>query len=233
MAQEPILVVDDEPGMLDLISMYLRREGFEVETARDGVSALHKFRDRPPSLIVLDLMLPGIDGWEVCRQIRRESGVPILMLTARDDEVDRVAGLELGADDYVIKPFSPRELVARVKAILRRVAQAEQSGLKETVPIWQWRNVRIDPNRRDLIINDILVELRPKEFDLLWTLTQNAGVLLSRDDLLNLVWGFNFLGDTRTIDVHVGYLRRKLEAAGAQGLSIKTKRGVGYMLEKF
>jgi DNA-binding response OmpR family regulator len=233
MSKEQILVVDDEPGMLELISMYLRREGFDVETARDGVSALHKFHDRPPSLIVLDLMLPGIDGWEVCRQVRRESGVPILMLTARDDEVDRVAGLELGADDYVVKPFSPRELVARVKAILRRVVQPEPSGLKETAPIWQWRNVRIDPNRRELIVGNTPVELRPKEFDLLWTLTQNAGVVLSRDELLNLVWGFNFLGDTRTIDVHVGYLRRKLDGAGAQGLSIKTKRSVGYMLEKF
>jgi DNA-binding response OmpR family regulator len=231
-AQDRILVVDDEPGMLDLVGLYLRREGFEVDTASDGASALHKFRDRVPSLIILDLMLPEIDGWEVCRQMRRESGVPILMLTARDEEADRIAGLELGADDYVVKPFSPRELVARVKAILRRMSQLEPSRPKEPAPVWTWRNVQIDPNRREVLVDGRPVELRPKEFDLLWGLVENAGILLNRDELLTLVWGYEFLGDTRTIDVHVSNLRRKLQAAGAHGLSIQTRRGAGYMLEK-
>ncbi len=231
MARDRILVVDDERDLRELLIMYLRREGFVVDTAGDGVAALKRFHDQPPALVILDLMLPGLDGWEVCRQIRRESGVPILILTARAEEVDRVAGLELGADDYVVKPFSPRELVARIKAILRRMGQIEPPGIKEPAPIWTWRNVTIDPNRREVYVASTLMDLRPKEFDLLWTLARNAGVLLTRDELLAIVWEFPIAGDTRTVDVHVGYLRRKLDGAGARGLNIKTKRGTGYMLE--
>lgn len=230
MPTDPILVVEDERGMVDLVRLYLRREGFEVLVAYDGPTGLRKFRDHSPALVILDLMLPGMDGWELCRQMRAESNVPIVMLTARDAEADLIAGLELGADDYITKPFSPRELVARVKAVLRRFERAQEPPPVEGV--WEWGNLLIDSRGRRVLVGETSVHLRPKEFDLLWVLAQNAGTVLSRQELLQQAWGYQFLGTSRMVDVHVGHLRRKLDAAGVEGLIITTRRGVGYVLEK-
>ncbi len=232
MSKGSILVVEDERSMVDLVRMYLRREGFEVLVAYDGPTGLRKFREQSPALVILDLMLPGVDGWELCRQMRAESDVPIVMLTARDAEADRVAGLETGADDYVTKPFSPRELVARVKAVLRRFERAQERPAAQEATVWESGNVRIDPRSRTVTVNGSPVALRPKEFDLLWVLTQNPGTVLSREELFRAAWGYEFMGKSRTVDVHVGQLRRKLAEAGAQGFTIITKWGMGYALEK-
>jgi len=221
---ERILVVDDEPSILDLVGMYLGREGFRVETAGDGVRALEIVLAHPPALLVLDLMLPQVDGFEVCRRVRATSNLPILMLTARDDDVDKIVGLELGADDYLTKPFNPRELVARVKAILRRAERAPAAGSE---PI-HFGDVTLDPSRRELTVAGQAVNLRPKEFDLLHTLAEHRGLVLTRDQLLNQVWGFDFYGETRTVDVHIGQLRKRLVAS--QLVRIETVTGVGYKL---
>ncbi len=217
-----ILVVDDEPHIVELIKLYLGNEGFSVESANSGRLALSKFAEVQPSLIVLDLMLPELDGWEVCRQIRRESQVPIIMLTARSEDIDKIIGLEIGADDYLTKPFNPRELVARVKAILRRTTLTEptiQSGPLEV------GNTVIDIERHEVTIDGFDVELRTKEFDLLVAFVQHLGLVLERDRLLNLVWGYEYFGDTRTVDVHIARLRDRL--AGSS-VSIQTIRGLGY-----
>lgn len=224
MTTETILLVDDEPNIIELATMYLEQEGYRVISARDGQAALDRAKADRPTLIVLDLMLPKIDGWQVCRRIRAESDVPILMLTARDDDVDKIVGLELGADDYMTKPFNPRELVARVKAILRRT---EPRKAEPTAPL-RVGDVSIDPARRSVHIGQTEVTLRTKEFDLLVTLVENEGIVLSREKLLDLVWGFDFYGQTRTVDVHVAHLRSKLEAAQ---VTIETVWGVGYKLE--
>jgi DNA-binding response OmpR family regulator len=203
--------------------MYLEKEGFRVEAASDGRQALNLVQNRPPALMVLDLMLPQIDGWEVCRQVRAQSDLPIIMLTARDDDVDKIVGLELGADDYLTKPFNPRELVARVKAILRRSqAQAKPSS----API-HLGNLTIDPAGRQVWVNQQLVKLRAKEFDLLQALMEHKNIVLSREQLLELVWGFDFAGQTRTVDMHIAHLREKLSAAHP---TIETVWGVGYKL---
>jgi DNA-binding response OmpR family regulator len=217
-----ILVVDDEKNIVQLVKMYLTAEGYEVETAHDGKEALDKARHVKPDLIVLDLMLPQVGGLDVCKQLRRESDVPIIILTARGDDVDRIVGLELGADDYVAKPFNPRELVARVKAVLRRAQPAERP--REAITLG---NLRIDPGRREVTVGDRQVTLRAKEFDLLLTFAQNVGMVLDRERLLNLVWGFDYLGDSRTIDVHVTWLRDKLTGSTCR---IQTVWGVGYKL---
>lgn len=217
-----ILVVDDEKNIVQLTRMYLANEGYQVEVASDGQEALAKARQSKPSLIILDLMLPNVDGLEVCRQLRRESDVPIIMLTARTDDVDRIVGLEVGADDYVCKPFNPRELVARVKAVLRRSRPSERPPTAITLG-----NLRIDPARREVTVGDRPVTLRAKEFDLLLTFVQNEGLVLDRERLLNLVWGYDYLGDSRTIDVHVTWLREKLQGCTCR---IQTVWGVGYKL---
>jgi DNA-binding response OmpR family regulator len=217
-----ILVVDDEKNIVQLVKMYLTNEGFQVEVAHDGKEAIEKARQVKPSLIVLDLMLPQVTGLDVCKQLRRESDVPIIMLTARGDEVDRIVGLEIGADDYVPKPFNPRELVARVKAVLRRSKPTER--IPEALEIG---NLRIDPARREVMVGGKQVTLRTKEFDLLLTFAQNLGLVLDRERLLNLVWGFDYLGDSRTIDVHVTWLREKLNGSTCR---IQTVWGVGYKL---
>jgi two-component system alkaline phosphatase synthesis response regulator PhoP len=217
-----ILIVDDEPNILELAKLYLEQEGYRVEGVRTGNDALSKLISVQPSLIVLDLMLPDIDGFEVCRQIRKKSDVPILMLTARKEDVDKIVGLELGADDYLTKPFNPRELVARVKAILRRY----KSGLKSGEAI-EVGNLRIDPARRETTVDRQLLKLRTKEFDLLATLAQNLGVVLTRDRLLEIVWETDYYGETRTVDIHINHLRDKLSGADA---SIETVRGVGYKM---
>lgn len=222
MAKETILVVDDEKHIVELARLYLEKDGYRVEDAGDGAEALAKVKSLQPALVVLDLMLPEIDGWEVCRRVRGESGVPIIMLTARDDDVDKIVGLEMGADDYLTKPFNPRELVARVRAVLRRYEKATRP--EQILKIGQ---VAIDPQRREVTVGDKLVELRTKEFDLLLTLTQHKGIVLSRDQLLDLVWGFDFYGQTRTVDVHIAHLRDKL--ANSE-LVIDTVWGIGYKL---
>ncbi|MEJ2147999.1 MAG: response regulator transcription factor [Chloroflexota bacterium] len=227
MPQELVLVVDDEQNIIDLVQMYLEQEQFAVITAQDGRTALDRIAGDAPDLIVLDLMLPEVDGWEVCKRTRAHSNVPILMLTARDDDIDKIVGLELGADDYMTKPFNPRELVARVKAILRRTGgQAlPAAGGKPT----RVGDLAIDPERREASANQQLLALRAKEFDLLHALAANAGIVLSREKLLELVWGFDFYGQTRTVDVHVAHVRARLADAGS-AVNIETVWGVGYKL---
>jgi DNA-binding response OmpR family regulator len=227
MSNDYILLVDDEQHIIDLAAMYLEQDGFRCEGVRDGAVALQRILTDSPALVVLDLMLPGLDGWEVCRRVRAQSDVPIIMLTARGDDVDRIVGLELGADDYLTKPFNPRELVARVKAILRRLAP-ERRASASTDSALAIGNLRIDPERRIVTIDGRPVALRMKEFDLLLVLAQNRGIVFSREKLLDVVWGFDFAGETRTVDVHVAHLRHKL--AGMQP-ALETVWGVGYKLE--
>jgi two-component system alkaline phosphatase synthesis response regulator PhoP len=221
---ERILVVDDESNIIDLARMYLEREGYHVESAGDGRRALEIIDSRQPALVILDLMLPEIDGLEVCRRTRAASEVPILMLTARDDDVDKIVGLELGADDYMTKPFNPRELVARVKAILRR---SEREPTAEAAPI-HIGDVSVYPDRREVTIGGTPVSLRTKEFDLLQVLAEHRGMVLSRDRLLSLAWGFDFYGQTRTVDVHIAHLRKHLQHS--EQVVIETVTGVGYKL---
>jgi|SRR3954468_20108012 len=218
-----ILVVDDEPNITRLLGMYLTKEGFTVETAADGPSAVAKARATRYALILLDLMLPGMDGLEACRTIRRTSDVPIIMLTARSEDVDKIVGLEVGADDYVTKPFNPRELVARVKAVLRRYETAA-SPERQVLSVG---DVTIDLDRREVRVGDDFVELRAKEFALLVALARRPGVVVPRDRLLNDVWGYEYSVDTRTVDVHVSTLRDRLASANAR---IETVWGVGYKL---
>jgi len=217
-----VLVVDDEPNIVALAKLYLEQEGYRVEGVGNGNDALSKMNSIKPSLIILDLMLPDIDGFEVCREIRKKSDVPILMLTARKEDVDKIVGLELGADDYITKPFNPRELVARVKAILRRYKAGLKSG--EAIEVG---NLRIDPARREASIGQQPLRLRTKEFDLLATLAQNLGVVLTRDRLLEIVWETDYYGETRTVDIHINHLRDKLSGAN---VSIETVRGIGYKM---
>ncbi len=217
-----ILVVDDEPNIVELLRLYLEQEGFGVLAAGDGERALELLERHRPDLVILDLMLPRLDGFEVTRRIRRVSDVPILMLTARNEDVDSIVGLELGADDYVTKPFNPRALVARVKAVLRR----SDPGERRARPV-EAGALRMDPSRREAHVGDRRLDLRPREFDLLIALAAEPGVVLSRDRLLEEVWGTDFAGETRTIDVHVAEVRRKL---GDDGPAIETVRGIGYRL---
>jgi DNA-binding response OmpR family regulator len=216
-----ILVVEDEQAIADLVRAYLRREGFDVVWARSGEQALEELARHPVRLVVLDIGLPGIDGFEVCRRLRSRTGVPILILSARDDEIDRVAGLEAGADDYVTKPFSPRELVARVKAILRR---ASGSGIAVGDGALVAGDVELDRSARTVTVGGKPVDLTSREFDLLAALLAHPGVVLSRDRLLELVWQGEFAGGTRTVDVHVAQLRAKLGRPGF----VETVRGAGY-----
>ena len=224
MAGELILVVDDEANIIDLARLYLEQGGYRVEDAMDGQQALEKIGSLEPALVILDIMLPEVDGFEVCRRVRAESDVPIIMLTARDDDVDKIVGLELGADDYMTKPFNPRELVARVKAILRR---AEHTSRRDGSPI-HIGDLTIDPARREISVAGQVIETRMKEFDLLLTLVEHKGIVLSREQLLNLVWGYDFYGQTRTVDVHVAHLRKRIAASNQ--VRIETVTGVGYKL---
>jgi two-component system alkaline phosphatase synthesis response regulator PhoP len=218
---QTVLVVEDEASIASFVSLYLKNAGYGVKTASTGTDALSKAAGGDVSLIILDLMLPDIDGIEVCRRIRRSSDVPILMLTARDEDVDKIIGLEVGADDYLTKPFNPRELVARVKSILRRAAPERREP--ETKQI-RHGELTIDAGRREVKVGQDEVQLAPKEFDLLWELLDHRGLVLTRDQLLERVWGYTFAGDTRTVDVHVRQLRRKLGDASP----IVTVWGVGY-----
>jgi two-component system alkaline phosphatase synthesis response regulator PhoP len=224
MANELILLVDDEPNIIELASLYLKQDGFRVISAGDGLEALERIAQDSPSLVVLDLMLPKLDGWEVCRRVRAESDLPILMLTARDDDIDKIVGLELGADDYLTKPFNPRELVARVKAILRRTEPRRVQDGEQALSIG---NLVVDPARREARVEGRLLELRAKEFDLLLALVENRGMVLTREKLLDLVWGFDFYGQTRTVDVHIAHVRNKLAGSTVE---IETVWGVGYKI---
>ncbi|MBO9367857.1 MAG: response regulator transcription factor [Chloroflexi bacterium] len=219
-----ILIIDDEPSILNLVSAYLRPEGFEVYTASDGPSGLKAARACKPDLIVLDLMLPGMDGLEVLNRLRRESNVYVILLTARTEETDKIVGLSIGADDYVTKPFSPRELVARIKAALRRmqlISQEEHEG------ILNFRHVQIDLDARRVFVEGKEVELTATEFELLKALAQNAGRVMTRERLLEKIWETDYYGDARVIDVHVGHIRQKL----GRPEWIATVRGVGYRFE--
>jgi DNA-binding response OmpR family regulator len=224
----PILVVEDERNIASLLKLYLGNEGFSVAWISDGAKALDEADRLHPALVILDLMLPGLDGLEICRLLRARSRVPVIMLTARDSEIDRVVGLELGADDYITKPFSPRELVARVKAVLRRTQEVTPAQAEAAVEILSLGTVVVDPARREARAGDRPVELTAKEFDLLVFLIRNHGLVFSRDRLLERVWGYDRPVDTRTVDSHVRSLRAKLgDAAGI----VKTLRGVGYKAE--
>lgn len=218
-----ILVVDDERPLVESIRFALEREGYRVVEAQDGVAALELARSQRFDLVILDVMLPGMSGFELCRVLRQESDVPILLLTARTDESDRVVGLDLGADDYVTKPFSMRELMARVRAALRR------RGLQQATPL-SVGDVVLDPARHEVRCGDRVLPLAPKEYDLLQVLLRHAGRVLSRGQLLEQVWGYDYAGDERTVDVHVSWLRRKLREAGSS-VRIEAVRGVGYRLE--
>jgi two-component system alkaline phosphatase synthesis response regulator PhoP len=216
-----ILVVEDEASIASFVALYLKNAGYTVRTATTGSEALAQVAAEPPALVILDLMLPDVDGIEVCRRIRRSHDVPILMLTARDEDVDKIIGLEVGADDYMTKPFNPRELVARVKSILRRATPDRRRA--ETAEL-RHGDLVVDAGRREVRIGDREVQLAPKEFDLLWELLDHRGLVLTRDQLLERVWGYTFAGDTRTVDVHVRQIRRKLGDASP----IVTVWGVGY-----
>ena len=231
---EKILVVEDEPTLQETLAYNLKRQGYAVELAGDGQAGIEAARRAQPNLIVLDIMLPILDGFEVCRILRQEMNVPILMLTARDDEIDRVIGLEMGADDYMTKPFSMREFLARVKAQLRRVrlirqemdTQAESS--KERL---RFGNLTLDLTRREILLDEKPLTLKPKEFELLLFLARHHGQVLSRDLILERVWGWEFVGGSRTVDVHVRWLREKIEPDPSQPARIVTVRGAGYRFE--
>jgi DNA-binding response OmpR family regulator len=218
---QTVLVVEDEASIASFVAMYLKNAGYVVRVAATGGDALEQVSSEVPALIVLDLMLPDIDGVEICRRIRQDSDVPILMLTARDEDVDKIIGLEVGADDYLTKPFNPRELVARVKSVLRRTAPEGRRVESKQI---RHGDLVVDAGSREVHVGDEEVQLAPKEFELLWELLDHRGLVLTRDQLLERVWGYTFAGDTRTVDVHVRQIRRKLEDASP----ITTVWGVGY-----
>lgn len=233
---ESILVVEDEPALRDTLSYNLKKDGFAVEAVGDGRSALESARRLKPDLIVLDLMLPEIDGFEVCRILRKEMITPILMLTARDDEIDRVVGLEVGADDYLTKPFSMRELMARVKAQLRRSRLLREELGKSNVEEkpqekLAFGNLVVNLTRREVILDGKPVALKPQEYELLVFFAQHKGQMLSREFILERVWGWDFIGDSRTVDVHVRWLRQKIEPDSSKPIRIVTVRGGGYRFE--
>jgi len=227
MPKETVLVVDDEANIIELAKLYLENEGFAVASAKDGLEALAKIDEVSPVLMVLDLMLPELDGWEVCKRVRASSNLPIIMLTARDDDIDKIVGLEQVADDYMTKPYNPRELVARVKAVLRRGYQPARPDSDEEQTIIELGDLTLNLSSREVYVAQRLIPLRTKEFDLLQVLLQHHGRALSREQLLDLAWGFDFYGETRTVDVHIANLRRKL---GKGAVTIDTVWGIGYKL---
>ncbi len=224
-----VLVVEDEESFRDALGFMLRKEGFEVATAATGNEALDEFRRNNPDIILLDLMLPGVSGTEVCRIIRQSSTVPIIMLTAKDSEIDKVVGLEIGADDYVTKPFSARELVARIRAVLRRGADADTDSIP--VNVLEAGPVRMDVERHTVSINGAATQLPLKEFDLLELLLRNTGRVLTREQLIDRIWGSDYVGDTKTLDVHVKRLRSKVEPDPSNPRYLLTVRGLGYKYE--
>ncbi|MBA3074567.1 MAG: response regulator transcription factor [Anaerolineae bacterium] len=231
-----ILVVEDEKALRETLEYNLTNEGYEVDTSADGLDAYKKAHEGNYNLILLDIMLPGMDGFEICRKIRAEKNTPILMLTARDDEIDRIVGLEVGADDYMSKPFSMRELLARVKAMLRRVRLMQEESTPVPVEtlskeVLSFGDLVIDSIRREVRINNVNLELKPKEFELLHYLAINRGRALSRDKILEDVWGWDYMGESRTVDVHMRWLRQKIEVDPGQPNRLVTVRGAGYRFE--
>jgi DNA-binding response OmpR family regulator len=231
---EKILIVEDEIALQETLAYNMKRQGYSVDTSGDGIKALELARQNHPDLVILDIMLPGMDGFEVCRLLRQEMNSPVLMLTARDDEIDRVVGLEVGADDYMTKPFSMRELIARVKAMLRRVRLIREEIITpntNTTQILNFNNLIIDLNRREITLDSVLVLMKPKEYELLLFLAQHQGHVLSREFILEKVWGWDYIGDSRTVDVHIRWLREKIEASPSSPQRIITVRGAGYRFE--
>ncbi len=223
MPNAKVLVVDDEPSILKLVTAYLQSEGYDYLTAEDGISALKAVRSYRPDIIILDIMLPGMDGIEVLGQLRRESDAYVIMLTARSEETDKIIGLSVGADDYLTKPFSPRELMARIKAVLRRLHTPSPQDNRSVIAL---EHIRIDNGRRRVWVNDQEIELTALEFNLLYTLADHHGIVLSREQLLEKVWGYDYFGDLRVVDVHIGHLRKKVGED-----YIETVRGAGYRLQ--
>ena len=225
---DKILVADDDLNICELLRLYLEKEGFEVVMAHDGEEAVAKFESEKPSLILLDIMMPKLDGWQVCRQIRQKSDCPIIMLTAKGETFDKVLGLELGADDYVVKPFDTKEIVARIKAVLRRSGPAGTTGgeVKEV----NYDKLSVNMTRYELKVDGKVIDAPPKELELLFHLASNPNRVFTRDQLLDEVWGFEYYGDSRTVDVHIKRLREKLEGVSDQW-SLKTVWGVGYKFE--
>ncbi len=231
---EKVLIVEDEPALLEALEYNLTQHGYRVSTAADGISALEVARREKPDLVILDLMLPRLDGFEVCRILREETKAPILILTARTDEVDKVLGLELGADDYMTKPFSMRELLARVRALLRRVRLDREEAIAEGAAPSEkliFGNLFIDLARREVFLDGKPLNLKPREYDLLVFLARNRGIVLSRDLILERVWGWDYAGGTRTVDVHIRWLREKIEPDPENPTRIVTVRGIGYRFE--
>lgn len=226
MSADKILVVDDDLNICELLRLYLEKEGFEVAIANDGASAVSVFREENPSLVLLDIMLPKMDGWQVCREIRKFSETPIIMLTAKGEVFDRVLGLELGADDYVVKPFDTKEIVARIKAVLRRSV----SNLAEEIKEVNYDKLTINLTNYELKVNGVQVDTPPKEMELIFHLAKNPNRVFTRDQLLDEVWGFDYYGDSRTVDVHVKRLREKLEGVSDKW-ELRTVWGVGYKFE--
>ncbi len=226
MAAEKILVVDDDTNICELLRLYLEKDGYSVVIANDGNTAVKKFEEENPDLMILDIMLPGLDGWQVCREVRKSSDKPIIMLTAKGETFDKVLGFELGADDYVVKPFDAKEILARIRAVLRRTAPAAQSEIKEV----RYDKLVINLTNYELMVNGEKIDTPPKEMELIYHLASNPNRVFTRDQLLDEVWGFDYFGDSRTVDVHVKRLREKLEGVSDQW-SLKTVWGVGYKFE--
>lgn len=226
MANEKILIADDDKNICELLRLYLTKEGYQTVMAYDGEAAVTTFEAEKPALVLLDVMMPGMDGWEVCRRIRAANDTPVIMLTAKGETFDKVLGLELGADDYVVKPFDTKEVVARIKAVLRRCANAQKSE----DGVLRYDNLSLDMSRYELRVKDKVVEAPPKELELLSYLASHPNRVFTRDQLLDEVWGFEYYGDSRTIDVHIKRLREKLEGASDQW-GLKTVWGVGYKFE--
>ena len=226
MSKLKILTVDDDPNILQLINLYLTREGFDVLQASNGADALKIFKTTPPSLMLLDVMLPGMDGWQVCREVRKVSNIPIIMLTAKDETFDKVLGLELGADDYIVKPFDTKELVARIKAVLRRYQTLDAPDKELAYP-----GLTINITQYTVTFLGKQLEMPPKELELLHFLASHPGTVFTREQLLEQVWGYDFFGDSRTVDVHIKRLRDKLTGCEELGWSIKTVWSVGYKFE--
>ena len=227
MPNNKVLVVDDDAHIVELIKLYFEKEGFSVATAGNGREAVEKFKTETPAIIILDVMMPEMDGWDVCREIRKTSNVPIIMLTAKGETFDKVLGLELGADDYMVKPFETKELIARVKAVLRRSDAKEANAAKEI----NFNNLSINLSNYELKINGKITEIPPKELELLFFLASNPNRVFTREQLLEEVWGFDYFGDSRTVDVHIKRLREKLENVKDANWQLKTVWGVGYKFE--
>ena len=221
-----ILIVDDDTNICELLRLYIEKEGYSTAIANDGAQALELFNREQPNLVLLDLMLPKLDGWQVCREIRKTSDCPIIMLTAKGEVFDKILGLELGADDYVVKPFEAKEVIARIRAVLRRTGSAEEESIKEV----SWDNLSINLTNYELKVNGVPVDTPPKEMELLYHLASNPNKVFTRDQLLDQVWGFEYYGDSRTVDVHVKRIREKIDGVSDKW-ELRTVWGVGYKFE--